>query len=463
MKLISKNPATEKVEYVQVAHTHTQLLKKVQAAHAAYHVWRAVPIAQRTALLGKLARSIRERKQSLGEIMTREMGKPLARALTELEKCAKTCEYYRDSAEKFLADKIISTDSKKSYVHYQPLGPILAIMPWNFPYWQVFRCAAPALAAGNTVLLKHASNVSRCAVELERLFRQAGFLPGVFTTLLAPSKEITKLIQNSHIAALSLTGSVEAGKSVAVSAGASLKKVVLELGGSDPFIVLEDADMLLTVSAAIDSRFNNCGQSCVAAKRFIVLEKIASQFEQAILKKTQELVVGNPLDPSTQIGPLARADLRLTLDKQVKKAIKQGAQLLVGGYTLPGKGYFYAPTVLTNLTPRFSIASEEVFGPVVCIYKVADEKAAIALANNTQFGLGASIWSRDLKKAEALALQVESGLVFVNTVVRSDPQLPFGGIKNSGFGRELGEEGIKEFVNVKTVVINYSGRPKSFP
>lgn len=394
---------------------------------------------------------LRKNSDQYAGLMTEEMGKPITQAKAEVEKCAWCCEFYADNAEKFLEDEIVQTDASKSYIRFEPLGVILAVMPWNFPFWQVFRFAAPTLMAGNTAVLKHASNVSGCALAIEKIFEEAGFPKNVFRTLLVPSKNIESIIGNPNIAAVTITGSSSAGKSVASLSGKYLKKCVLELGGSDPFIVLDDVDVESCAVTAAGARIINTGQSCIAAKRFIVLEKIADQFEAAMVKKMESMVIGDPMDSKTEVGPMAREDLLLNLDKQVQDSIKKGAKLLIGGKRLNREGYFYAPTILSNVTKGMPAYDEEIFGPVASIIRVKDVEEAITVANDTIYGLGASVWTKDQKKGEEIAKQIQAGAVFVNGIVKSDPRLPFGGIKQSGFGRELGTYGIKEFVNVQAV------------
>lgn len=425
--------------------------RRLAAAAAAAPGWRAAGVEARASRLRAAARVLRERAAELAELAVREMGKPIAAAEAEVEKCAHACDWFAAEAARLLAPEPAATEARSSYVRWDPLGVLLAIMPWNFPFWQVVRCAAPALAAGNVVVLKHASNVPGCAVALEEVFAAAGFPPGAFTTLLVPSAAVPRLIAHPAIAAVSLTGSEEAGVAVARAAGEALKKVVLELGGSDPFVVLADADPEAVAHEAVAARTINNGQSCIAAKRFIVEAPVAPRFEAAVVERMRSLVVGDPLDRAVQIGPLARADLVATLDDQVRRSVAAGATLACGGRPLERRGFFYAPTVLTGVGPGMAAFDEETFGPVAAIIRARDTTEAVALANRSRFGLGASIWSRDAARAESLVPAIEAGLVFVNGQVRSDPRLPFGGIKRSGHGRELAAFGIREFVNVKTV------------
>lgn len=386
--------------------------------------------------------------------MTLEMGKPITQSRAEIEKCAWLCEFYAEEAKLMLAPEVIKTEAKKSYIRFDPLGVVLGVMPWNFPFWQVYRFAVPALAAGNGAVLKHASNVPQCALKLEELFVRAGFPKGLFKTLLIDAETSDKLIESDAITAVSLTGSTPAGASVAMHAGKQLKKCVLELGGSDPFIVLKDADINLACKTALLARTINTGQSCIAAKRFILEQPIAAEFEEKMVEHFKTLVVGNPMEEKTTIGPLAKRDIRTTLVKQVNDAIGKGARVLTGGHLIHGKGYFFEPTLLTNITPEMAVYREEVFGPVMTIFTVKNAEEAVNLSNASEYGLGASVWTQNIAHAEELAAQIESGFVSINAMVKSDPRLPFGGVKKSGYGRELGSYGIKEFVNIKTVVVN---------
>jgi succinate-semialdehyde dehydrogenase/glutarate-semialdehyde dehydrogenase len=392
-------------------------------------------------------------KRKLGELMTLEMGKPFSAAIAEAEKCASACRYYADNAERFLADEPVQTDGGESWVAFQPMGAVLAIMPWNFPFWQVFRFAAPALMAGNVGLLKHSSNVPQCALAIEDVFRRAGFGEGVFQTLLIGSEAVEKIIADPRIAAVTLTGSEGAGRSVAATAGKHLKKSVVELGGSDPFVVMPSADLDAAVSTAVTARMINNGQSCIAAKRFIVHAGIYQQFLDRFVAAVKSVRVGDPMDEQTQLGPLATSAIRDELHAQVQSSISKGARLLTGGKPLDRKGFFYAPTVLADIPPDAPAAQDELFGPVASVFRVKSLDEAIALANGTKFGLGASAWTHDQKEQERFVEDIESGLLFINGMVASDPRLPFGGVKSSGFGRELGEFGIREFVNIKTVKV----------
>ena len=389
--------------------------------------------------------------RELGRLMTLEMGKPVGAAIAEAEKCATACRYYAENAEHFLADQPVEMEGGKSWVAFQPIGVVLAIMPWNFPFWQVFRFAAPSLMAGNVGVLKHASNVPQCALAIEDVFRRAGFGDGIFQTLLVGSDMVEGIVADARIAAVTLTGSEGAGRSVASVAGKHLKKSVVELGGSDPFVVMPSADLEQAVSTAVTARMINNGQSCIAAKRFIIHEKIYDEFLKKFVAGVSAIRIGDPMDEKTQLGPLATGTIRDQLDEQVKTSVAAGARLATGGKKLEGEGFFYAPTVLTDIPPHAPAAREELFGPVASVFKARDLSDAIRLANGTSFGLGASAWTRDAAERDRFVTEIESGLLFINGMVASDPRLPFGGVKNSGFGRELGEFGIREFVNIKSV------------
>jgi succinate-semialdehyde dehydrogenase/glutarate-semialdehyde dehydrogenase len=451
MTILSVNPATEEIIARFAPHSDVQVSQILDQARHAFVKWRTVSLSERSALLQRVADYLRMHKSSLALLATQEMGKPIAEAEAEVEKCAWNCDYFAENAQHFLADQHVVTRATQSYVAFRPLGVILAVMPWNFPYWQVFRFAAPALMAGNTVVLKHASNVSGVALEIERIFQECGLSQGVFSTVLVPGAEAERLIADPRIAAVTLTGSVEVGASVASLSGRALKKAVLELGGSDAFIVLADADLDQAVQVAVTARFQNAGQSCIAAKRFIVVESIAQAFEEKFVEAAAKLRVGDPLDRQTRLGPLARAELRDTLDKQVQRSIEMGAHLLLGGKPLAGKGYFYAPTIVTAVTPETPMFHEETFGPAAAIIRAHDTEHAIELANTSDFGLSSNLWTRDISYAHELASRIEAGGIFINGMSSSDPRLPFGGIKKSGFGRELSSFGIQEFVNIQTV------------
>lgn len=445
------NPATEEVVRSYSTHGPEEVRGKVEAAQQAFTTWRETPLAQRCRLLLAAARQLRDRQESLAELMCQEMGKPISQARSEIEKCASVCDYYAEQAESLLAPREVDTDSALSLVRYEPLGVVLGIMPWNFPFWQVFRFAAPTLAAGNAILLKHASNVPTCAMAIESLLGEAGFPPGLFAALLISSDDAGKLIGHPAVQGVSLTGSDRAGTKVAAQAGEHLKKCVLELGGSDPFVVLADADVDAVAEQAAWARCANAGQSCIAAKRFIVEGPLYDPFTQRLRAAMQALVVGDPRDEQTQVGPLARADLLETLHDQVQRTVAAGAVLLLGGARRPGPGYYYPPTLLAEVTPDMPAFTEETFGPVAAVVRADDVEHAVALANRSSFGLGASIWTGDRQRGLDLAPQIEAGCVFINDIVRSDPRMPFGGIKRSGIGRELSREGIHEFVNIKTV------------
>lgn len=453
MPYISLNPATN-----QVLHTYTpwdaaHLAGALERARVAQQAWAQTDIVQRAAVLHDVAIHLRVQRDQYAALITREMGKLLREARAEVEKCAAGCDYYAQNAAVFLGDETVKTDAAKSYVSYQPLGVVLAVMPWNFPFWQVFRAAAPALMAGNAVVLKHASNVPQCALAIEQLFGDSGLPPGLFTTLMIEADQVADVIASPAVQAVTLTGSEAAGRKVAACAGQHLKKCVLELGGSDPFIVLQDADLEFTANQAIESRFLNCGQSCIAAKRFILVPEIADAFMHLFRAKVESLKLGDPGDEATQIGPMARLDLRETLHHQVSDSIAQGAVALTGCKPVEREGVFYQASILDRVSEKTRAYHEELFGPVAIVIRAAGEDDALRIANQTRFGLGSSIWSRDIARAERLATQIQAGCTFINGVVKSDPRLPFGGVKASGFGRELSQQGIREFVNAKTVWI----------
>ena len=405
----------------------------------------------------RAAEILESEKHELGKMMTLEMGKPVKAAIGEAEKCAWVCRYYAETAEKHLADQVVETNAKKSYVHFQPLGPVLAIMPWNFPFWQVFRFAAPALMAGNVGLLKHASNVPQCALAIEEIFARAGFPEGAFQTLLIGSDAVEPVLNDRRVAAATLTGSESAGRSVASTAGKQIKKTVLELGGSDPFIVMPSANLDEAVATAVKARTINNGQSCIAAKRFIVAAEIYDEFERKFVEQMQELKIGDPLEESTEIGPLATPQIVNDLDEQVKKAVDSGARVLTGGKKLDRPGNFFEPTVLVDIDINAPVSCEEIFGPVAMLFRVNDIDEAIRIANATEFGLGSAAWTNDAREQARFIEDIEAGSVFINGMVASDPRLPFGGVKNSGYGRELADFGIREFVNIKTIWIGETG------
>jgi succinate-semialdehyde dehydrogenase/glutarate-semialdehyde dehydrogenase len=449
----SINPANGNTLGETASFTATQLEAALNATAAAAPAWRARPVPERCQLLREAAAVLRRRAEELARLVTLEMGKPIREARAEIEKSALGCEYYADAAPDFLADELIESDAGRSLVAYQPLGTVLAIMPWNFPFWQVFRFAAPALAAGNTGLLKHASNVPQCALAIERVFTEAGFPDGVFMSLMIPSSQVAHLIGDRRVHAVTLTGSEPAGRQVAAAAGSHIKKSVLELGGSDAFVVLEDADLEAAVATAVISRFLNTGQSCIAAKRFIVVEAVAEDFLARFKAGAEALVVGDPLQESTQLGPLARVDLRDELHQQVVESITQGAVAVTGCNPEPGAGAYYQASILDRVKPGVRAYHEELFGPVASVIRALDEEDAVRIANDTDFGLGGSVWTRDSARGERVARQLQCGCAFVNGLVKSDPRLPFGGVRHSGYGRELSRLGIHEFVNAKTLWI----------
>jgi len=445
------DPATGELIREYLEHTEDEVARRLERADAAFRVWSVRPVPERATLLHSLAGVLRANLPSHAALMTAEMGKPIAQAEAEIEKCATTCDWFGDHAAAFLEPEPAATEAASSFVRFDPLGVVLAVMPWNFPFWQVIRCAAPALAAGNTVILKHASNVPGCALALERAFRTAGFPEGAFSTLLVPSRAVGELIAHPAVRAVSLTGSEAAGRQVAALAGASLKKTVLELGGSDAFVVLADADVEHAACQATLARTLNNGQSCIAAKRFIVEEPVAARFEDALVERMAALRVGDPRDRATQVGPLARPDLVDELEDQVQRTVTSGAALRLGGRRREGPGCFFPPTVITGVEPGMAAFDEETFGPVAPVTRARDAEHALELANRSRYGLGGSIWTGNAQRGRALAERLEAGAVFVNESVKSDPRVPFGGVKCSGYGRELAAFGLREFVNVKTV------------
>jgi succinate-semialdehyde dehydrogenase/glutarate-semialdehyde dehydrogenase len=454
MNINSINPFNGEVIKSYQTHTSEEVINIINSSQQAWESWRLSTFEERSICLKKTAILLREHKTELAELMALEMGKPLKGGITEIEKCADACEFYAENASKFLKNEIVATDASKSYISFQPLGVVLAVMPWNFPFWQVFRFLAPALMAGNCGVLKHASNVFGCAIEIENIIKDAGFPENVFRTLLISGSEVNSVIENPLIKAVTLTGSTEAGKKVAEKAGSLIKKTVLELGGSDAYIVLHDADLELAAETCVNSRIINSGQSCIAAKRFIVVRSVEKEFTELFLSKMASKVMGDPLDEQTDIGPQARTDLRDQLHEQVQKSIQLGAKCILGGNIPEGNNAFYPPTVLTLVKKGMPAFDDELFGPVAAIISARDEQEAIKIANDSVFGLGAAIFSKDIKRAEGIAeTQIQAGSCFVNAAVKSDPRLPFGGIKQSGYGRELGVYGIKEFLNIKTVYI----------
>ena len=451
MSVRSVNPATGRVLETLEGTSPDQIEQALARAHAAFLDWRRRPFADRAGLMRAAARELRTRRDQYAATMTREMGKPILQAEAEVEKCAVTCDYYAEHAAAFLAEQPRATDAARSYVRFDPLGVVLAVMPWNFPFWQVFRFAAPALMAGNAALLKHASNVPRCALEIEEVFRRAGFPEDLFRSLLIDAGGVKTLIADPRVVAVTLTGSESAGIAIAEQAGAHLKKTVLELGGSDPFIVLADAPLEAAARAAAEARLINSGQSCIAAKRFIVVEAVAERFIERFKAELAGRRMGDPTSRDTQVGPQARVDLRDQLHEQVVESVKRGARPLLGGQVPAGPGAFYPPTLLIAVDRGMPAFDEETFGPVAAVITAKDESDAVRLANDSPYGLGAALWTADRERAGRLAAEIEAGAVFVNEVVKSDPRLPFGGIKRSGYGRELSEYGIREFVNIKSV------------
>ena len=454
MPIASINPTTGETLKTFTALNETQIEEKLQRAANTFQSYRRTPFAERELPMFRAAEILEADKQELARLMTTEMGKPIKSAVQEAEKCALVCRYYADNARRHLADQTVETNATRSFVQFQPLGPVLAVMPWNFPFWQVFRFAAPALMAGNVGLLKHASNVPQCALAIEDIFLRAGFPAGAFQTLLIGSDAVEKILNDKRIVAATLTGSEPAGRSVASIAGKQIKKTVLELGGSDPFIVMPSAHLDQAATTAVKARTINNGQSCIAAKRFIIASEIYEAFERKFVAEMRGLRVGDPMQESTDIGPLATPQILKDLDEQVRKAVASGARVLTGGKQPERSGNFYEPTVLTNISEKSPVYCEEVFGPVALLFRVETTEQAIQLANATTFGLGAAAWTNDPEEQTRFIDELEAGCVFVNGMVASDPRLPFGGVKNSGYGRELGEFGIREFVNVKTVWIN---------
>ncbi len=453
MPIASINPANGETFKTFEALSETELDEKLQRAAETFAAYRQTSMADRAGWMIRAAEILEAEKKEFARLMTSEMGKPIAGAVGEVEKCAWVCRYYAETAAQHLADQLVQTTASKSFVSFQPLGPVLAVMPWNFPFWQVFRFAAPALMAGNVGLLKHSSNVPGCALAIEDIFLRAGFPSGAFQTLLIGSEVVQRVLEDARVAAATLTGSEPAGRSVASIAGKQIKKTVLELGGSDPFIVMPSADLSEAVTTGVKARTINNGQSCIAAKRFIVASEVYDEFERSFVEGMKGLRIGDPLNESTEIGPLATEQILKDVDDQVKTSVAAGAIVLTGGRRVDGPGNFYEPTVLVNIPPGSPASCEEVFGPVALLFRVNSIDEAIQLANNTTFGLGAAAWTTDDQERERFITELEAGCVFINGMVASDPRLPFGGIKASGFGRELGEFGIREFVNVKTVWI----------
>lgn len=453
MAIESINPANAKLIKRYKPYSFSQIESIINNVNNDFLNWKNTNFKQRKKLMLNVSRILQKQKVEYAKILTLEMGKPITQAIAEVEKCAWVCEYYAENAESILQKEFIKTDASESYVQFDPIGIVLAVMPWNFPFWQVFRFAAPALMAGNAGILKHASNVPMSALAIEEIFQKSGLPKNIFRTLLIESKQVDAVIENPKVKAATLTGSEYAGSMVAQKSGKMLKKSVMELGGSDPFIILADANLDEAVNTAVTARLLNNGQSCIAAKRFIVVEEIAEKFEEMFIKKMEETVVGDPMNDETDLGPIAREDLLIELHDQITKSVEAGAKILTGGKRLDRKGYYYAPTIISDVKKGMVAYEQELFGPVAIVIKVKNEEEAIFVANDTNFGLGASLWTKNISKAKKLASKIESGSVFINGMVKSDPRLPFGGIKLSGYGRELSHYGIKEFVNIKTVWI----------
>ena len=451
MAITSINPATGETLKQFSVHTENEIQQRLQRAERAFAHHRGQPMPVRATLMIAAASILEREKKELAKIVSLEMGKLFSAAIEEVEKCARGCRYYAENAERFLEDEPAQTSAARTFVRYEPMGAILAVMPWNFPFWQVFRFAAPALMAGNVALLKHAANVPQCALAIEDVFRRAGFDDGVFQTLLIEASEVESLIGDPRVKAVTLTGSDKAGSAVAAAAAREIKKSVLELGGSDPFIVMPSADLVEAISVGVKSRVQNSGQSCIAAKRFFVADEVYPKYLEAFVERMRALKIGDPFDETTEIGPLATEQILEGVHQQVQKSVGAGAKLLTGGNRVAGRGFFYEPTVLTDIPKNSPAYTEEVFGPVACMFRVKDADEAIELANDSIFGLGASVWTNDSMQQEVFAAQLETGMVFFNAMVASDPRVPFGGVKRSGFGRELGSFGIREFTNVKTV------------
>ncbi len=454
MPHVSLNPANGQVLQTYASWDRGHLEQALRQANAAQQDWALSDYSRRAAVLRGVAKHLLERRDQHATVITREMGKPLSEARAEVEKCALVCDYYAEHGADFMRDEVIASDAGRSYIAYYPLGVVFAIMPWNFPFWQVFRAAVPALMAGNAMVLKHAPNVPQCALAIESIFRAGGLPDSVFTTLMIEVEQAADVIASPYVQGVTLTGSEAAGRKVAALAGQHLKKCVLELGGSDPFVVLHDADLEQTVDTALRSRFQNSGQSCIAAKRFIVVPQIADEFLRRLKLGVEALKVGDPMVEATQVGPMARADLRDALHRQVTESIAQGAVAVTGCTPVDRAGFFYQPSILDRATAGSRACSEELFGPVPVIIRAANEDDAVRIANETRYGLGSSIWSKDVARAERLAAQIKAGCTFVNGMVKSDPRLPFGGVKSSGYGRELSKLGMHEFVNAKTVWIS---------
>jgi len=453
MPIQSQNPATGEVVQTFEELSDDAVKNKIAIAQTTFETWRDVPLSEKKAKMKKLAEHLRAEARTYGELATIEMGKPITQAIAEVEKSALLCDWYADNTEEILKPEMVETDAQKSYVSFEPLGIVLAVMPWNYPYWQALRFIVPAAMAGNVGLLKHASNVPQCAAALETMFAKAGFPEGVFQNLHIGSKKVEPIIRDPRVKAVTLTGSEWAGRKVAEAAGDEIKPVVLELGGSDPFIVLDDAEIEIACEVGAMARLQNNGQSCIAAKRFIVVESRVDEFIEKYVKTYQSLVVGDPMNEATQVGPMVNESGLKEIEEQVNESVKKGATILTGGKQKDEQGYYFEPTILGNVQKGMPAYDQEMFGPVAAIISVKDEEEAIRVANDSPFGLGASLWTKDLEKAEKLARRIESGAVFINSMTKSDPRLPFGGIKKSGIGRELSHYGMKEFLNAKTVYI----------
>ncbi|MCR4276946.1 MAG: NAD-dependent succinate-semialdehyde dehydrogenase [Candidatus Roizmanbacteria bacterium] len=452
-KMFSINPATEEVLAEFPVLTKNQLEEKIDLSASTFEQWKKVSFSKKKYLMKRASVILLKEKEKLARTITLEMGKTIRESLMEVEKCAVVCNYFAEQAENIVKKEIIKTEAKESYIRFDPIGIIFAIMPWNFPFWQVFRAAAPALMVGNTMLLKHASNVPQSSQLIEKIFLEAGFPKGSFQNLLIDTSMSKEVINHKYVRAVTLTGSEQAGSIVAATAGAAIKKTILELGGSDPFIILDDADIKKAAQMATSSRLIVTGQSCIAAKRFIVNKKVADEFLKEFKRLFEEKKVGDPLSLQTDVGSLSSKQILKTIEKQVDDSVKVGAKIVTGGKKMAGKGYFYLPTILINVTNNMPVYHEETFGPVAVVFVVKDDSEAIKIANDTKYGLGASVWTKSKKRSERFIEELESGSVFINSIVKSDPRLPFGGIKMSGYGRELSSYGLKEFVNIKTVVM----------
>jgi succinate-semialdehyde dehydrogenase / glutarate-semialdehyde dehydrogenase len=451
MSITSINPATEEVNAIYPIDSPDEVDRKIQHARAAFEIWRDTPIEDRAEGVRRLGAALRANKDKLAGLITKEMGKTLPEAEAEVEKSAGNCDFYADNGPKMLEQEVVETTAREAYVSFEPLGVILAVMPWNYPIWQLIRHAAPALVAGNTIVLKHASNVIGSALAMQGIAREAGLPDGAITALVIPGDRVEDVIADPRIAAVTLTGSDAVGSKVAEAAGRHIKKTVLELGGSDAFVVLEDADLDKATDYAARSRFQNAGQVCISAKRFIVVDKVADKFVELLKQKAEGLTYGDPTDRDSKMGPMSRSDLRDTIERQLRESVAAGADVVTGGERPEGKGYYYPPTVVDNVTPDMTLFREESFGPVAAITRVPDEEAAIAAANDSPYGLGSAIWTQDIERAKKLARKIEAGGVFINGMTTSNWKVPFGGVKRSGYGRELSSYGMREFVNIQTV------------